>query len=101
MHHDGQPCSALQAFDAARASPALTDLIASGALDLPGKRVFVPGCGRGYDLVEFLRSGAAQAVGLDFAPGAAEAAQAHLAGELQEGEQGRAQVCVGVCVWWW
>jgi SAM-dependent methyltransferase len=54
--------------------------------------VFVPGCGRGYDLVEFLRSGAAQAVGLDFAPGAAEAAQAYLAGELREGEQGRAKV---------
>ena len=33
-----------------------------------GKRVFVPGCGRGYDLVALLAAGAEEAVGLELAP---------------------------------
>ncbi len=37
-------------------------------LGLAGKRVFVPGCGRGYDLVALLAAGAEEAVGLELAP---------------------------------
>lgn len=49
---------------------------------MAGKRVFVPGCGRGYDLVEFARAGAAAAVGLELAPTAQRAAAAYVAGQL-------------------
>ena len=45
-----------------RSSPALVSLLDSGAVEVAGTRVLVPGCGRGYDLVEFSRRGAAEAV---------------------------------------
>ena len=74
--------SCLQAFDAATASPVLTSLLTSGALEVAGKRVFVPGCGRGYDVVEFARRGAAAAVGLELAPTAARDAEAYVQEQL-------------------
>ncbi|PSC72662.1 S-adenosyl-L-methionine-dependent methyltransferase [Micractinium conductrix] len=75
-----------QAFDAAKSSPALSAQLASGGLDVCGKRVLVPGCGRGYDLVEFARAGAGLAAGLELAPTAAAAAEAYL-GEALSGEE--------------
>lgn len=69
-----------QAFDATRSSPALDDLLQSGSLPVEGKRVIVPGCGRGYDLTTFLRNGnAAQVVGLEISSTAVAAATKYLA----------------------
>ena len=45
-----------------------TQLLLCCALATAGKRVFVPGCGRGYDLVALLAAGAEEAVGLELAP---------------------------------
>eukprot|EP00887_Chlorella_sp_A99_P002772 scaffold6.g2772.t1 len=42
-----------QAFDAAGSSPALVHLLREGGLSVAGERVFVPGAGRGYDVVTF------------------------------------------------
>lgn len=63
-----------QAFDAKQSSPALLTLLNDGTVNPSGKRVFVPGCGRGYDLVTFIKAGAASAVGLELAPTAVAAA---------------------------
>lgn len=58
-------------------------------VDARGKRCFVPGCGRGYDVVAFARAGAAEAVGLELSPAAAEAARGYIRAELG-GEEGAA-----------
>ena len=85
-----------QAFDAGRAAPALSNLLSSGGLAAPGKRVLVPGCGRGYDVIEFVGKGASLAVGLELAPTAQQAASQHLAAQLgKEGEGQRWQVFAG------
>jgi hypothetical protein len=58
-----------QAWDAGKSSNVLVDLLSSGKLgNLRDKRVFVPGCGRGYDLVTFIKAGATAAIGLELAP---------------------------------
>ncbi|KAG2432699.1 hypothetical protein HYH02_006683 [Chlamydomonas schloesseri] len=67
-----------QRWDCAAPSPSLVDLLKSGKVDAKGKRVFVPGCGRGYDLPVFRSAGASQVVGLELAPSAVREAQAHL-----------------------
>lgn len=84
-----------QAFDAARESPALAHALATGALDVRGKRVYVPGCGRGYDLPAFLRAGAAEVVGLEYAPTAQQEAAAFVASQLAPEEALRAPVHCG------
>ncbi|KAI7843979.1 hypothetical protein COHA_002517 [Chlorella ohadii] len=84
-----------QAFDAKRSSPALTDLLKQSGLEVAGKRVLVPGCGRGYDLVEFVRAGAAAAVGLELAPTAQREAAAYLADTLTPAELANAEVHTG------
>ncbi|PRW56054.1 thiol methyltransferase 2 [Chlorella sorokiniana] len=84
-----------QAFDAQRSSPALTDLLQRGGLEAAGKRVLVPGCGRGYDLIEFVRAGAAAAVGLELAPSAQREAAAYLGSTLSAAELGKAEVHTG------
>jgi hypothetical protein len=58
----------VQAFDACRPAPAL--LKALDGLEVEGKSVIVPGCGRGYDLVEFGRRKASKVVGLEISPSA-------------------------------
>jgi hypothetical protein len=66
---DGDGLKPGQLFDATKSSAALDALIAGGSLgDLSDKRVFVPGCGRGYDLVTFVKAGAKEALGLELAP---------------------------------
>lgn len=61
-----------------RSSPALVSLLDSGAVEVAGTRVLVPGCGRGYDLVEFSRRGAAEAVGLEISKTAVQDATAYM-----------------------
>lgn len=71
------------AFDAAGSSPALIDCLASGKLgNLDSKRILVPGCGRGYDLVSFIQAGAAEVVGLELAPTAVDAATSYIGEQL-------------------
>ena len=66
---DGTGLKAGQMWDALKSSPALEALVASGALgSLEDKRAFIPGCGRGYDLVTFVKAGVKEAIGLDLAP---------------------------------
>lgn len=55
------------------------------SIDARGKRVLVPGCGRGYDVVAFAQAGAGAAVGLELSPVAARVARAYVAGELARG----------------
>ena len=69
-------------FDRSGSSPALVHLLGSGGgplVEAAGKRAFVPGCGRGYDLAALVAAGAAQAVGLELAPTAVVAAREYLA----------------------
>ncbi|KAF8055990.1 rhbg [Scenedesmus sp. PABB004] len=63
-------------FDKGESSPQLLAMLRSGELDVRGKRVLVPGCGRGYDVCAFAAAGAASAVGLDICPAAVAAARA-------------------------
>jgi hypothetical protein len=63
-----------QAFDAKRMSPVVSEKLKSGELDVKGKTCLVPGCGRGYDVVEFAKAGAAASIGLEIAPTAIERA---------------------------
>ena len=64
-------------FDAGAASPLLQHLLRSRALGVAGRRVLVPGCGRGYDAVAAAEAGAALAVGIDLSDAAVAAAAAH------------------------
>lgn len=66
-----------QKWDKGSASGALTSLIGSGTLVPTEKRVLVPGCGRGYDVVEFASAGAACAVGLDISETGVQVATDH------------------------
>ena len=68
-------------FDCSGSSPALVHLLGSGGglVEAAGKRAFVPGCGRGYDLAALVAAGATQAVGLELAPTAVAAAREYLA----------------------
>ncbi|EFN58584.1 hypothetical protein CHLNCDRAFT_140753 [Chlorella variabilis] len=83
------------AFDGSQASPALAHALASGDVSVAGKRVLVPGCGRGYDVVEFARSGAQYTAGLELVPQAQQEAANYVAGQLSEEGGARAQVFVG------
>jgi len=68
---DGDGLKQGQLFDAAKSSAALDALILDGSLgNLSEKRIIVPGCGRGYDLVTFVKAGAKEALGLEVAPSA-------------------------------
>lgn len=64
-------------FDRGSASPLLHHLMGSKAVPVAGKRFFVPGCGRGYDVIAAARAGAAAAVGLDLSPVAVADAESH------------------------
>lgn len=72
-------------FDAARPSPALADLLQRQPDLVAGRRVLVPGCGRGYDLPPLVRAGAVAATGWDYVPAASAAANAHLDTLLSSG----------------
>mmetsp|Transcript_57799 Transcript_57799/g.183230 ORF Transcript_57799/g.183230 Transcript_57799/m.183230 type:complete len:190 (+) Transcript_57799:68-637(+) len=63
------------AFDASKPAPGLIALVESGAVDVKGKTVLVPGCGRGYDLALFSKHGASKATGLEISETAAAAAK--------------------------
>lgn len=60
----------MQRFDAKQSSPALIKLLEEGTLPVKDARVFVPGCGRGYDCVAFSQAGAKETVGLELAESA-------------------------------
>lgn len=59
-----------QRFDAKGPAPSLITLLETrkDLVDCTGKRVFIPGCGRGYDNVLFALQGAKEALGLELAP---------------------------------
>ncbi|KAL3148501.1 hypothetical protein ABBQ38_013943 [Trebouxia sp. C0009 RCD-2024] len=83
-------------FDASSSSPALLALIKEGKLQVRGKKVFVPGCGRGYDVVEFAKQGAVAVVGLELVPEAASSAQEHLySSDLDKTQRERSKVVTG------
>lgn len=70
-------------WDAKASSPALVAALKdSQVVAAAGKRVLVPGCGRGYDLVEMMKSGAREAVGLEISPAASEVAMEHAQSSL-------------------
>lgn len=60
------------AFDACRSAPALLKVL--DTLEVEGKSVVIPGCGRGYDLVEFGSRKASKVVGLEISPSAVRCA---------------------------
>eukprot|EP00884_Botryococcus_braunii_P018800 jgi/Botrbrau1/5603/Bobra.97_2s0026.2 len=62
-------------FDLGGPTPALVSALEKGDLHVKGKSVFIPGCGRGYDVVEFAKFGAAPALGIDLSEAGVEAAQ--------------------------
>ncbi|RMZ53352.1 hypothetical protein APUTEX25_004840 [Auxenochlorella protothecoides] len=59
----------------------MLDLLKRGTVAVEGKRVFVPGCGRGYDPVTFIKAGAKEAIGLELAPSATPAANEYIAAQ--------------------
>ena len=69
---DGKGLAEGALWDASKSSPALDAVLASGKCGdiTKNTRAFVPGCGRGYDLVTFIKAGVQEAVGLDLAPSA-------------------------------
>ena len=90
-------------FDAGRSSPMLHAVISrapaaaahAGAHGVEGRRVLVPGCGRGYDVVSFAAAGASEAVGLEIAPtGNAEAQKVLLAAAGADGAAPRGRCSV-------
>lgn len=66
-------------WDQGKPSQALTQLLSSGTVVVQDKNVLVPGCGRGYDVVELASKGAARAVGLDISETGVKVAQEHWA----------------------
>eukprot|EP00803_Ostreobium_quekettii_P008753 evm.model.scf_483.3 EVM.evm.TU.scf_483.3 scf_483:45045-56085(+) len=64
-------------WDRGKSSGALVRLLESGDLPVEGQTVFVPGCGRGYDVLTFASAGAARATGLEISETAVKAAEAH------------------------
>eukprot|EP00929_Paragymnodinium_shiwhaense_P086992 TRINITY_DN47332_c0_g1_i1.p1 TRINITY_DN47332_c0_g1~~TRINITY_DN47332_c0_g1_i1.p1 ORF type:complete len:220 (+),score=44.65 TRINITY_DN47332_c0_g1_i1:85-744(+) len=68
-----------EAWDAAQVEPALVDLMTR--LELPKGRALVPGCGRGYSLVQ-LAAADRSVLGLDLAPTGVAAAQEYLKATL-------------------
>lgn len=66
-----------QLFDVGQPSVPLRDLIREERVPVRGKRAFVPGCGRGYDVIAFAEGGASAAVGLELSGTAIAAAEAH------------------------
>ena len=62
---EGAWAQACTPWDAGRAAPVLTQLLVRGAL--PPGPVLVPGCGAGYDALEFARAGR-PTLGIDLSP---------------------------------
>jgi protein-L-isoaspartate O-methyltransferase len=65
-----------QYFDASGSSKVLLQLLKHNPAPASGASALVPGCGRGYDVIEMAKVGY-HALGLDIAPTAVAAAQAH------------------------
>lgn len=52
-------------FDIGNVSVPLAKLLERKTVAVEGRRTFVPGCGRGYDVVAFAKAGAAVSIGLE------------------------------------
>ena len=65
--------TASPAFDMTFANRAFVQALEAGAAQ--GKKGFVPGCGRGYDVIEMVKYGAITAVGLEISHTAVTAAE--------------------------
>ncbi|CAK0786945.1 hypothetical protein CVIRNUC_010159 [Coccomyxa viridis] len=64
-----------QRFDKTRAAPSLVRALEEGTLSVKNKRVLIPGCGRGYDVILMAQHGATPAMGLDLVEDAVKAAE--------------------------
>ena len=64
---EGQTLKPHDKWDAATSPPSLPALLKT-LDDVKGKRVFIPGCGRGYDVVTFAKAGAKEVIGLELSP---------------------------------
>jgi len=63
-------------WDRGESSPALAHFLSLGALE-SGQKVLIPGCGRGYEVIELARLGL-QVTALDMAPSAIRAVESAL-----------------------
>jgi hypothetical protein len=68
-----------EAWDKSGASPGLAKLLTEVNGDIKGKRVVVPGCGRGYDLVAFADAGAEFCLGMEISEHAISSALSYIA----------------------
>jgi len=85
-----------QSFDAGKSAPHLTDFLQQKGLgDVEQKTVLIPGCGRGYDVVSFVKYGASDVTGLEIAPTAVASATVLLDTELKGDLRKRARVVPG------
>eukprot|EP00798_Chlamydomonas_sp_ICE-L_P005608 gene5608-4088_t len=92
--------STTAAFDMTQSNKALVNLInptSANGLSVKGKRVLVPGCGRGYDCIAFALAGAEHALGLEISSTATKAANDYIAGEVAKADEldGKAKVVNG------
>lgn len=71
-----------EVWDKMGPAKALVELLQSKAVQ--GKRILVPGCGRGYDLVAFAEAGAEYCLGLEISEHAMKAAMAFIASTPHE-----------------
>lgn len=86
-----------QSFDAGKSAPHLTDFLQNKGLgdDIDEKTVLIPGCGRGYDVVSFVKYGAKDVTGLEIAPTAVASAKVLLDTELKGNSRTKARVIPG------
>lgn len=85
-----------QAFDCGGPSATLQGELSRRAhATRPGMRALVPGCGRGYDVLELAKHGFDSVVGLELAPSAVDAARAELRATADESSAARVSVQCG------
>jgi len=83
-----------QKWDVGKPTVAFSQFLDGGFLATQGKVAYVPGCGRGYDVVELAKRGCS-ATGLDLAPESVEEANKHLQSQQTASISGAAQFVSG------
>lgn len=78
-------------WDRGEPSPQLLAWLADGSLGAAGRRIAVPGCGAGHEVVALARAGF-DVTGLDYAPGAVSMAREQLAARCLAAEVVQADV---------
>uniref|UniRef100_A0A6U0VE35 Thiopurine S-methyltransferase n=1 Tax=Polytomella parva TaxID=51329 RepID=A0A6U0VE35_9CHLO len=69
-------------WDKCESPPSLRNYVTENIESIKGKRVLVPGCGRGYDVATFAAAGAGRSLGLDLSTVAVETANAYVSETL-------------------